>query len=140
MFSGRALANQNRTSSGFRGNRERERESGVQRDGDRGGGWVGEGGENEAEGGGGSRGLAAPLQRPCLRCTAGWRATWEGGCWREEVSEEERRGSAPGPETGKGRRRWGYLPRSAAVAARFGANRDGVCKLHCAFGKAVVSG
>lgn len=37
--------------------------------------------------GGGSRGLAAPLQRPCLHHTAGCSATWEGGCWREEVSE-----------------------------------------------------
>lgn len=37
--------------------------------------------------GGGSRGLATPLQRPCVHCTAGCSVTWEGGLWREEVSE-----------------------------------------------------
>ncbi len=37
--------------------------------------------------GGGSRGLATPLQRPCLHRTAGCSVTWEGGWWREEVSE-----------------------------------------------------
>ena len=101
--------------------------------------------------GGGSRGLATPLQRPCLHRTAGCSVTWEGGRRREEVGEvgtarrgrlrADRGSSLPAAaERDASERVILRNPRLSCLRFRTCPLAEmAVCKLHCAFYKAAIS-